>query len=225
MRHNNRNAVSFRKPSFYNPFAGNNDGTLVAPGDYTVQIDLNRDGSIEEIHTPVSFTIKALNNTVLPSENRSEKTNFQKEIQVLAAEIQAANRMVSEMDDKIKHMREAIRLADSPMAELMTPLLEMEDKLDAIKLLMNGDRLKSRLDMGQPPTPRQRIGSINYEQRNSTSNTTKTHIDSYKIAQEEFIPLQGMIKDIYTIDMIKMEELLKKYNAPYTPGRVLEEEH
>lgn len=222
LRYNSKNAISFRKPSFYNPFAGNNDGTLVAPGKYTVEMSLVKDGSIEQIHEPVTFSVMPLNNTVLPAVNKTAKVAFQKEVQILSAEIQAAAQMMSEMNNKIKHMKEAIKIAEAPMESLMAPLRDLENKMKEVSLTMNGDRLKRRLDIDEPPTPRQRIGAINYEQKNSTAAPTKTHMDSYQIAKKEFAPLQEAIKQLYTIDIVKMEELLKSAGAPYTPGRVFE---
>ena len=222
LRYNSKNAISFRKPSFYNPFAGNNDGTLVAPGRYTVEMSIIKDESIEEIHAPVTFSVLPLNNTVLPAVNKGAKVAFQKEVQILSADIQAAAQMMSEMNNKVKHMKEAIKMAEAPMGDLVTPLRNLENKLKELNLTMNGDRLKRKLDIDQPPTPRQRIASINYEQKNSTSAPTKTHMDSYQIAKKEFAPIQAAIEQLYTVDIVKMEELLKSVGAPYTPGGVFE---
>ncbi len=224
LRYNSKNEISFRKPSFYNPFAGSNDGTLVAPGKYTVEMSIVKDGAIEQIHEPVTFSVSPLNNTVLPAVNKAAKVAFQKEVQILVADIRAAAQMMSEMNNKIKHMKEAIKKAEAPMEELISPLQALERKMKDVNLTMNGDRLKRRLDIDQPPTPRQRMGAINYEQKNSTSAPTKTHMDSYQIAKKEFTPIQEAIKQLYTVDITKMEELLKSAGAPYTPGRVLEEE-
>ena len=47
-------------------------------------------------------------------------------------------------------------------------------------------------------------------------------MDSYQIAKKEFAPIQAAIEQLYTVDIVKMEELLKSVGAPYTPGRVFE---
>lgn len=225
LRYNSKDAISFRKPSFYNPFAGNNSGTLVAPGRYTVDMSLLNADGISPLHEPVTFNVLPLNNTIMPAMNKASKIAFQKEVQILSADIQAAAQMMSEMNNKVRHMKEAIKIAETPIEELMTPLRALEKSLKEVNLALNGDRLKRRLDIDEPPTPRRRIGAISYEQKNSTAAPTKTHMDSYKIAKEEFAPIQEMVKRLYTEDVVKLEEMLKAVGAPYTPGRVLEEEH
>ncbi len=225
LRYNPRDPVSLGSSSFYNPFAGKNEGNLVNPGTYSVEMELLINGQIEQLMPPVAFNVKALNNTVIPNLNREDKVAFQTEIMVLTAEIDAVSLMISEMNNKIKYMKEAAKLANAPNTDLMTPLFALEENLKNLSLKMYGDRLKSRLDIDEVPTPAQRIGGINYEQKYSTAPPTETHKRTFEIAKEEFGPIQKLTKELYTVDIIKMEELLKSVGAPYTPGRALQEAH
>jgi hypothetical protein len=109
-----------------------------------------------------------------------------------------------------------------PMGELSSMVSNLEDKLKTLNIMMNGDPIKRRLDMGQPPSPFNRIGSINYEQKYSTAAPTKTHLESFEIAKNEFEPIKKMVTKLYTVDLIELENKLKMSGAPYTPGRVLE---
>jgi hypothetical protein len=77
------------------------------------------------------------------------------------------------------------------------------------------------LDLDQPPTPSQRLGKIRWEQKNSTANPTKTHIESFAIAKEEFAPIFKLINQIAGTAIPALETQLEKYKAPYTPGRAL----
>ena len=61
MRYTPKDPINLRKPSFYNPFAGQRQGTLVAPGNYTVEMSVSKNGTSEVLVAPVSFSIKALN--------------------------------------------------------------------------------------------------------------------------------------------------------------------
>ena len=97
---------------------------------------------------------------------------------------------------------------------------DIEEKLQEIDLLLSGDRTKRRLDIDQPPTPGSRIGSIMYEQKYSTAAPTKTHIESYAIAKEEYYPIKQMVDEIYENDIKALEKMLKDNGAPYTPGRL-----
>lgn len=221
LRYNYLNPVSLRKPSFYNPFASKREGSLVDPGRYTVEMHLVKDDAMQAVVAPVAFNVVPLNNTVMPAEDRSAKVAFQREVAALAADIRSSQQMVSEMNDKLRYIKEAIKLAEAPMLELQKAVRQLETDIKEVNEQLYGDPIKRRLDMGQPPGPASRIQSIVYEHKYSTSAPTKTHQDSYVIAKEEFAPIKMMIKKLYQEDMMKLEKMLDQVGAPYTPGRVL----
>ena len=223
MRYTPKDPISLRKPSFYNPFSGKRQGSLVSPGTYTVEMAIMDNGSLKQLGEPMSFEVKALNNTVLPAEDREAKVAFQREVAALSADMSKTRRMMTEINNKIRHMKEAIKMAESPMTELNVALIDLENKVREINQMINGDRVKRRLDIDQPPTPFRRVGSINYEQKYSTSAPTQTHKDGLEIAKEEYEPIREMVIDLYTKDVVELEELLESVGAPYTPGRVVNE--
>lgn len=71
-----------------------------------------------------------------------------------------------------------------------------------------------------PLTIGSRIGSITFESFNSTSGPTKTHLDSYKIAVEEFKPLFERVRKIVDQGMKNLENKLEELGALYTSFRV-----
>ncbi|MEE9373130.1 MAG: glycosyl hydrolase, partial [Saprospiraceae bacterium] len=223
MRYSPKEPINLREPSFYNPFAGQKQGTLVAPGIYTVEMSIIKGGVSHRLTDPVSFSIIPLNNTVLPAADRDAKVLFQREISALSAEMQTTRRRMSEINDKIKHIKEAIKLAESPIDNLGLALINLKKKVKKIEILMSGDRIKRKLDIGQSPTPYWRIGGLNYEQKYSTSAPTQTHLDNYAIAKEEFVSIQKKINEIYSVDVVNIELMLVKVGAPYTPGRAVKQ--
>lgn len=219
LRYAPKNAISLRKPSFYNPFAGVTQGTLVEPGNYTVSMATSVNGKLQEVGNTVSFEVKALNNTVLPAENRAAKVAFQREVEELNRTMEGAQHAISELDNKLRHIKEAIKLAEQPMDELGNMTNQISQKLNSIKKQFFGDNVKRRLDIQAPPSPMGRLSWILYEQKNSTSSPTKTHQASFLIAKEEFAPILNQIKEVAEVDMVRLEQLLESANAPYTPGR------
>ena len=219
LRYAPKDAISLRKPSFYNPFAGVSEGTLVEPGTYTVSMATYFDGATKEVGQPVSFAVKALNNTVLPAEDRAAKVAFQRQVDELNRSMEGAQRTISELDNKMRHIRQAIKLTEQPMASLTSMANAIDNKLADIKRQLFGDQIKSRLDIQSPPTPMRRLGWISFEQKNSTASTTKTHQESFAIAKEEFVPILAKIREVADVDMVNLETQLEESNAPYTPGR------
>ena len=221
MRYTYQNPVSLSPPPFYNPFAERPEGSLVNPGRYTVEMHLWKGGELQLLVEPVAFNVIPLNNTVMPADNRAEKVAFQKEVAALASDIRAGRRMVAEMNNKLRHIKEAIKLADSPTLDLIKLVDELEVNIRAVNEQFFGDPVKRRLDINQPPGPALRIEDILYEQKYSTSAPTKTHRDSYAIAKEEYAPIEAKIRKLYQEDLVNLEKMLDQAGAPYTPGRVL----
>ncbi len=219
LRYTPQNAINFSKPSFYNPFAGKKEGTLVAPGTYTLSMHHLDAGVMTEAAASVNFEVKTLNNTVMPANDRDAKVKFQRMVSKLSNEIEMAQRILSEVSNKMKHIKKAVQVAESADQEVMNEVTSINAEIRSIRRKLNGDRIKSKLDIESPPTPTARIGILNYEQKYSTSSPTKTHRDSYTIAKEEFAPIKKSIDDLINNKMIPLEQRLDELNVPFTPGR------
>ena len=223
LRYTPQNPVNFNTPAFYNPFSGKNEGTLVVPGTYTVEMQLFKDGIATTLVPATAFEVKALDNTVMPAENRAEKVAFQKQISALEADLEVCQYLMGEMNTKIKYIKEAIKRSEQPMDKLYQTTLAIENKLKDINIQLYGDPVKARLDIDQVQSPANRLGTIGYEQKYSTATPTQTHKDSYAIAKAEIQSIRQMIETLSKVDIKQLEEQLIKASAPYTPGRGLKD--
>jgi len=219
LRYTLQNPIDLSSPSFYNPFGGRDEGTLVAPGSYTIDMSLLKDGELTSLTNPVPFEVKALDNVEMPAENRAEKVAFQKELAKLQADFGIAQELLSESRHKLKYIKAAIKRAEQPLGNLKAEVVAIEKQLKNVQEAMYGDPVKRRLDMGQPLSPASRLGSIGYEQKYSTATPTQTHRDSYAIAKEEIIVIKAQMERIFNEDVKALEQKLINAGAPYTPGR------
>ena len=222
LRYVSKNPISFRKSSFYNPFAGKEEGTLVLPGTYTVSISKVDNGAISPLAGPVSFEVKALQNTVLPAEDREEKVAFQKKASELARTVRGSSSRLGEASDQLRYMKEAMNRAEVEHEGLYAELHSLEKKMKQLRQKMSGDPLMRQLDIDQPPSIMDRVFSLAYEQFYSTAAPTQTHKDIYAIAVEEFEPLLQEINTFLEKDMESFKQKLEAAGAPYTPGRKVE---
>ncbi len=225
LRYTPQDPIDLSSPSFYNPFAGSDEGTLVNPGSYTVEMSLIKDGELKTLTGPVSFEVKALDNVEMPAENRAEKVAFQKEVAKLEADFGIAQKLMSESRNKLKYIKAAIKRSEQPLGSFLTEVKAIEDALKEVQLAMYGDPVKSRLDIDQPPSPANRIGYISWEQKYSTATPTKTHRDSYAIAKEEINVIKAKMERIFNDDLKALEQKLINTGAPYTPGRGSDNDH
>ena len=222
LRYVSKNPISFRSPSFYNPFAGKEEGTLVLPGMYSVSISKVEKGIISPLAGPVPFEVKALQNTVLPAADKAAKVAFQRQASELARTLQGAASRLSEASDQLRYMKEAVNRAEVQQQDLYSELNTLEKKLDQLRQKMSGDPIKRQLDIDQPPSIMDRVFSLAYEQFYTTSAPTQTHQDIYAIALEEFEPVLAEINTFLERDMESFKEKLEAAGAPYTPGRKVE---
>ncbi|PHR68809.1 MAG: glycosyl hydrolase [Lutibacter sp.] len=219
LRYTLQNPIDLSTSSFYNPWEAIDEGTLVEPGNYTVDMQLYKDNKLTKLTGPITFKVKALDNTVMPAENREAKVAFQKEVSQLEADYETCQKIISETNTKLRYIKAAIKRSEQPFGELSKSLVAIENKLKQISLELYGDSLKSKLDISQPQSPANRIGNISYEQKYSTSAPTKTHKDSYAIAKTEITLLKKRVEAVFNVDIKQLEDKLIKSGAGYTPGR------
>ncbi|MFK7781693.1 WD40/YVTN/BNR-like repeat-containing protein [Psychroserpens sp.] len=219
LRYTLPNPIDLSSSSFYNPWAAVDEGTLVEPGTYTVQMDLFENGSMTSLVGPKSFSVKALKNTVMPADDRTAKVAFQKEVAQLEADFAATQKIMSETNNKLRYIKSAIKRSEQPYETLTKSVMSIEEKLDVISVELYGDSVKRSLDISQPQTPANRIGTISYEQKYSTSAPTNTHKSSFAIAKREITTIKKRVEAIYNIDIKQLEQKLIDSGAPYTPGR------
>ncbi|MEM6718162.1 MAG: glycosyl hydrolase [Bacteroidota bacterium] len=219
LRYTPQNPVNLNRSSFYNPFSGKDEGTLVEPGTYTVEMGLLQDGVVESLTSPVSFEVKALNNVELPASNRAEKVAFQKAIAKVQADMGIIGRLLSESREKLRHIKVAIKRVEAPIENFTGDVKAIEEDLKMIQLRLYGDSVKRRLDMDQPLSVASRLGSIGYEQKYSTAKPTQTHRDSYEIAKEEVAAIKVRVERMYNENLKALEQKLIQAGAPYSPGR------
>ena len=220
LRYEEKSPISFANTSFYNPFAGISEGTLVNPGTYTVEMDLFDGISSINISKPTSFSVISLESSSMPALNRTEKVNFQRAVSMLEGKMLESANILSEAKSKIKYFKEAIKIVEAPLGELSVLIKSVENKIKDISIRFYGNTIKSKLDIEQIPTAYSRLTSILYEQKYSTSAPTNTHIESFEIANEEFTTIYIEVKNLVKIDIKDIENKLKILEAPHTPGRL-----
>ncbi|AUP77431.1 glycosyl hydrolase [Flavivirga eckloniae] len=222
LRYDYDKPVRLNKSKEYNPWAGKEIATLVNLGTYSVEMHLLVNGDMSLLVAPQNFKIKALNNTIMPAEDRAAKVAFQREVNALHTELTISGNKISQIENKLKHIKEAIKIADYPIDELTKSVLDIENQLKAVRVLLYGDPLKNRLDIDQKLPTSSRLGSIAYQQKYSTASPTKTHLNSFKIAKSQFEGIKPKVDKLYEVDIKALEKLLKEIGAPYTPGRLME---
>jgi len=220
LRTASKDPISLSGPAFYNPWASKDEGYLVAPGDYTVMMTLWQDGESRQLGGPQSFTVKKLDNTTFPAQNRDALAAFKAEVSNIARAIDGAASTIGDVNNELKYIRKAITRVEVPSAPLLDEVRSIETELREIRTALLGDGVAATLDIYQPTTVADRVGYIVYEQKYSTAPTTGTHRATLAIAQEEFKPLLERLRVVVEDKMVALRENLRQAGAPYTPNNL-----
>ncbi|MFK7971939.1 MAG: hypothetical protein AB8F95_16345, partial [Bacteroidia bacterium] len=211
--------VSLRKRSGYSPYASEDKGPRAAPGNYTVELAMIKEGAVTQLVDKQSFKVVPLNNSTLPAKDMKQSEAFLKRVAEVNRAVSSAGRVARELNTKVNHIEEALKLTPSAPLSMMAEVQKMKTRLRDIRYAMYGDPTKSRRQFTGDPTIAGRIGTVEWTYSSTRSEPTETMKQQVSIVEEEFAPVLKDLKQIVT-DIAAMEKKLESIGAPYTPGRM-----
>ena len=167
---------------------------------------------------PVQFTVKSLDNKVLPAADPAEAVAFKRKSEDLDRKVQSAGSALRSAINELNHIRKAITQMEQPEDIWLKDVINIEKKIKSIQWKLQGDPLKSRLDQDPTPSIADRIGRVNYESRYSSAKPTQTHQHSLAIAEEELTAIIPQVRQVLEQDMAALRTRLQNAGAPYTPN-------
>lgn len=194
------------------------DGQLVTAGDYTVEITLIKNGVSELLVDKTPFKVKALNNHALPAKNPEELLAIRKEVAELSRVIGGANKLLRETTEKLSLMEHAVKIYPNADLKLLAEIRAIDLELQKCDLLMNGDHILAAKEMEYVPSMLARLGTVEYQLFESTTNPTKTQYANLGIVKEEYAEYQK----IFAACMARIKAIEEKLDAvpiPYTKGK------
>lgn len=203
------------------PLKSSDDGILVLPGTYTVQMSKSVDGKVTPISDPVSFTVKPLEERSIPTD-RDKVLAFQHRLMELARTLNGAERTVDQLEERAKYYLAAVKVLNTPEADsLKDDIYALQDQLEKVREKLSGDPVAAELDMDQPPSISDRINGALYGNLGSTAKPTETQQRVSEIATERIKPVLQQLQNLQEQDVPRIEQQLDKLHAPWTPGRTL----
>ncbi len=205
------------------PATNLDSGIKVLPGDYTVQLSKNVNGTVTSLSEPVAFHVKSLDNLTLPPSDPAAMLAFHKELTQLSKSANSARNAVNEIGDRLAYYQAVTRLVEDEKVIQMVDALE--EKLDAIRIQLFGDRIKRRLEIDQAPSLSNRINTAIFTGSSSMTDPTETSKMVRQIAEEQLGPVLESLKDILEKDVPAIDQALDQFEVPWTPGRIIEIQH
>lgn len=193
------------------------EGPLVLPGKYSVEIHMSTNGVVANVADPVSFDVKALENSSLARQSE-EVLAFKRELSELRRSFRGTASEFEELKNSLNYIKTAIQNYPGADLTLLNEVNALEDLIEKTHIQMWGNYHKSGREMETGPSTGDRIEGVVGQCWYSTSNVTSTQKEQYEIAKEEYTGIRKNVDDLKA----RIEALEIKLNSagiPYTPGR------
>jgi photosystem II stability/assembly factor-like uncharacterized protein len=194
-------------------------GYMVVPGTYKVSLSQFEDGVYTELVSAQSFKCVPLNNSSLPSSDKTTLDAFNKKVAELTRAMEGANSYLSELTAKFPYLKQAALDASNVPLGTYDKVAAIQKNLNEINRKFNGDGLRTRYEVALPISLRERIDQIAGALWATTATPTETFKASYNVAADNFGAILDSLRSV-TEEIKQVENLLEKYKAPYTPGRL-----
>ena len=204
-----------------NAFSTPEIGYMALPGNYTVSLGKFEDGAYTELVSPQPFRTMALNTATLPATDKKSLDDFCKKVAELNRVASASGEYRGELVNKIKFINQAIIETPNLSTDVSKNIAGLEKRLMEVNTKLNGDATVSKREFETLPGINGRIGNIVGSLWATTAAPSQTQLNAYTIAAKQFTPVYLELKAIDE-EIKKLENLLEKSNAPYTPGRLPE---
>ena len=218
LRHAAPDPIDLSTPAFRPPWAGDPQGPLAAPGEYSVELMLLANGSMQSLSEPQEFMVNAVPN--LPGNpDFAAVVAFQRQAAELRRRTANAGEQISETREKLRFMR--VALIETPAADpaLFTRMDELGRALDGLQTRLFGDNIRSGLNEPGVPSIAGRIGRVYGSVTSTRQMPTATQRENLHLGAQG---LQSFESDLATLldgDLAQLEADLEAAGAPWTPGR------
>ncbi len=195
-------------------------GPMVVPGSYTVALARRAGGELTPLGESQTFDTVPLGAGTLAAGDKAALLAFQRRTARLQRAVFGADAAATEAEERIAHLKVALR--DTPAADpaLGERLRDVESRLADLLLELRGDRVVRSHAEPTSPSILQRVDLVVSGHWASTSGVTGTLRRSYEIAAEAFGPLLETLRQLIGVDLVAIEDELEAAGGPWTPGRL-----
>jgi hypothetical protein len=201
------------------PFEAESLGPKVPPGTYKVVMHKRENGKITQLSEPQMFKVSPLGTASLPEPDRKELLKFEKKTARLQRAVLAAIKIAKDAKTRLELLKKAFDETPGAEQSLVQETLDLMNRLRDLQIMLTGDPILRKYNEPSPISIIERVEQIIYGHWTATSAPTKTHMQAYEIAAEEFEEVLNKLHQLVEVDLKKLEEKAEMHEAPFTPGR------
>ncbi|MEM0999763.1 MAG: glycosyl hydrolase [Bacteroidota bacterium] len=198
-------------------YSNPDEGPLVIPGKYTVELWQADNGILTELVGPTAFQVVPLENSSL---DRQTRTNiaFKREVQELRRRIKGSDQEHGELNKRLQYVKQAILSYPGADMGWMTDVKALEKVSHDVRIQLKGDFHKQKRDVETVPGTASRVENIVWNTWYSTSDPTATNQAQFELAKEEYARIRTSLDEL-RFSVQALESKLDGKGIPYTPHR------
>lgn len=194
------------------------EGFLVTAGDYTVEVLLLKNGVTEVLIDKSPFKVKSLNLHALPAKNADELKAVRMEVAELSRLVSGSGKIAGETREKLNLMEQAVRNYPNADLALLKTIREIKLDLQKADIMLDGDPILAAKEMEFLPSISNRLGIVEYQLYESTTNPSKSQYDNLAIVREEYDAYRQLMQSVMN-RLKSIEDKLDAIPIPYTKGK------
>jgi len=180
-------------------------GVKVPPGNYTVAIDKNSNGTFTRIVEPQSFIVKSLPNA-LGTPNYLENFKFVKEVTGLNTLVTASREKIKNMNDRIKNMKEILKKTPIEAKLMDNKLNVIQKEVNQLsKVLIGGFNAKN--------TVLSRIRFAMYTNYSAQVDVTGAQKEQFELAKKAYDEQKDILNNLFISKLPSLEKEFENFGG------------
>ncbi len=198
------------------------DGILVAPGTYSVELHQRVDGVMTKLAGPQSFEVRPLREGgTLPGATPAAYTAFRGRLAELERGLNGARRVLRETRQRLTALRETLDRSTIADPQWGAAVRALERELADLQLRVRADEDRDVLNDPGPVSISERLSVAQMGTGYSLYGPTANHLASFEIAERDFGQVRAALNEIVTQRLPALEAQLDAAGLPWTPGRAV----
>ncbi len=196
----------------------NDDGHLVPPGKYTVEMHMYKDGAFASLAGPQELEIDYMNLHSMPVSDKAKWMAFLDQLQDVNRKLESALLVRDDLEERVQLIKTAVAHYPGADMAMMPKARELELKLDDIQEQVYGDRSAAKRDIETLPSLATRLTYAYWFTYEATSEPTETFKENINLVEKETSRISDDLEGIEK-EVVGMEQKLDEAKVPYSKGR------
>ena len=187
---------------------------MAEPGTYTVTLYRSVAGETTAIGEPQQFTVERIRKNIMENPNKDEIPEYTAQVKEFATKMALLMHRFEKAEKKVEAFGEALKYTTAEPGTLEKEVAQVRNTMLELKQTLNGNSSKMEVGEKDDSTINDRLGVAGSGLYGNTYGPTQTHMESFKMAQQQLAAIQPKLTQFLETDVPEVEKMLTDAGAP-----------